>query len=191
MPSLEEEQDKYPEEQNTVFSKDNLESIEKDAYQRGFEAGEKAGFAVGEQKAKVLIEKLEKALKEVANLRERTLKELEPEILELSISIAKKILNAELKLAPEHIVELCKNALKKIERGGQIVIKVNPVLYELFMKHRPEIFSIHSDVTIDIDNTIADFSSIVVGPYEDIIIDIDEQLRNLVREMISRRDESF
>ncbi|MFA4911553.1 MAG: hypothetical protein WC649_11000, partial [Desulfobacteria bacterium] len=37
----------------------NTENIEREAYEKGFEAGEKSGFAMGEQKAMVLVEKVE------------------------------------------------------------------------------------------------------------------------------------
>jgi flagellar assembly protein FliH len=190
MPSLDtvdkEDTNHYSEE--TLSSKKDIEVIEREAYEKGFRIGEKSGFAIGEEKAKILIDKLENALKEIAHLRERIIRELELEILELSVSIAKKILTEELKLAPEHIVEMTKKALARIERKGQITIKINPALYELFMKHRPEIVSIHPDVVFDTDCTLSECGSIVMGPCEDVVTDIDEQLRNLIREMIMRDD---
>lgn len=188
MPSLdtdnEEGNNHYGEE--TLFSEKNIEVIEREAYEKGFIAGEKAGFAIGEEKAKVLINKLEDALNEIAQLREKIIRELEPEILELSISIAKKILTEELRLAPEHIVEMTKKAIERIERKGQITIKINPALYELFIKHKPQILSIHPDVVFDTDCTLSECGSVVMGPSEDVVTDIDEQLRNLIREAIMR-----
>lgn len=170
--------------------KENIEMVEKEAYESGFQAGEKAGFAVGEEKARVLIEKLETVLREITSLRERLIRELEPQVLELAVSIAKRILTEELKIAPEHIVQMTKEALKKIERTGQIKIKINPSLYELFMNHRPEILDIHPDVVFDVDHSVSECGSLVIGTLEDVVTDIDEQLRNLIKEMAERNGDN-
>ena len=51
------------------------------------------------------------------------------------------------------------------------------------MKYKPELTDIYADVIFDIDPSVAQEGSVVVGPTEDIITDVDEQLRNLIREL--------
>ncbi|MGB9715112.1 MAG: FliH/SctL family protein [Thermodesulfovibrionales bacterium] len=177
---------KSPREESTLGTdelsmKQKLEVIEREAYEKGFEAGEKAGFSIGEQKVSILIEKLESMLKEIHSLKEQILKELEPEILELALSIARKILIKELKTNPEEIIEMTKEALKKLTRTGQIIIKINPSLYNLFMKHKPEIYEIHQDIVFDTDPSVS--HSTIIAPKEEIVTDIDEQLKNLIRDI--------
>ncbi len=181
MPMLEKKGKNESDTKEELSINQTLEAIEREAYEKGFEAGEKAGFTIGEQKALVLVEKLEAMLKELISLKEQILREIEPEILELSLSIARKILKKELSTNPDEIVEMTKEALKKLTRKGQLIIKLNPSLYNLFMKHKPEIFEIHQDIVFDTDPTVS--HSTIIAPDEEIITDIDEQLKNLIRDI--------
>lgn len=173
--------DKSPSENDELSLNQKIEAIEKEAYEKGFEAGEKAGFSIGEQKVIILIEKLEAMLKELTSLKEQILRELEPEIIELALSIARKIIIKELTTNPDEIVEMTKEALKKITRTGQIIIKINPSLYNLFIKHKPEITEIHKDIVFDTDQSVS--HSLIISPEEEIVTDIDEQLKNLIRDI--------
>lgn len=172
-----------PKLSETLNSSNVLDDIEKDAYERGFDVGEKAGFAMGEEKAKILIEKLASIIKELTMLKENTIKELEQQIIEAVVSIARKIILGELSTNPKQIVAMTKEALMKLERIGQITIKINPFLYEIFMKNKPEILTIHSDVVFDVDPAVSQYGTVVIGPTEEVIVDIDEQIRNLIKEM--------
>lgn len=164
----------------------NIEVIEREAYERGFEAGEKAGFSLGEEKAKVLIDRVEALIRELITAREILIKELEPQILEVAVSIARKIIMKELTLNPDTIIEITKEAIMKLERTGPITIRINPLLYDLFIKHKPELLNIHPDIIFDVDPSLSKFSSVVMGPVEDVITDIDEQLKTLIKELADK-----
>jgi flagellar assembly protein FliH len=183
MPLLEEKVKNASDEQNKLFLNQNVETIEREAYERGFEAGEKAGFSLGEQKALVLVEKLVTIIGELTSLRETLIKELEPQIVELALSIARKIILKELTTNPDEIVEITKEALTKLGRAGQITIKINPFLYDLFMTHKPELLDIHPDLVFDVDPAVSQNGSVVIGPVEEVVTDVDEQLKHLIREM--------
>jgi flagellar assembly protein FliH len=163
-----------------------VEHIEREAYEKGFESGENAGFAMGEEKALVLIGKVDALLHELETLREKTLRELEPQIIELSVAIARKILIKELDTSPDEIVAITKEAVMRLERAGQITIRINPSLYDLFMKHKPELLTLSPDIIFDVDPSASPYGSVVSGPSEDVVTDLDEQIRNIVRDMGDR-----
>lgn len=163
-----------------------IENIEREAYEKGFETGEKAGFGMGEQKALVLIDKLEGIIQELTILRRKLIQEIEPQFVELAVSIARKIILWELTVSPDKIVEITKEALMKLERTGQICIKINASLYDLFMRHKPSILNIHPDVVFEIDPSVPLHGSVVMSPVAEIVTDVDVQLRNLIKEMGDR-----
>jgi len=163
-----------------------VEQIEREAYERGYKVGEGAGFAMGEQKAIVLIERLEGFLQEVVTLKKRLLNETETQILQLAVSIARKIILRELTLDPGEIVRITREAMMRIERTGRITIKINPLLHDLFAKYKPDLLSIHHDILFDIDPSAPRYGSVVMGPVEDVITDVDEQLKALIKEMGDR-----
>jgi len=159
------------------------EALEREAYEKGFETGEKAGFALGEQKALVLIERLEAIIKELTSLKETITKELEPQMVELVFSIARRVIRKELTMNPDEIVAMAKEALTRLGKTGQIIIKIQPSLFDLFMKHKPELTEIYQDILFEIDPSVAQDGCIVVGQTEDIITDVDEQLKNLIQDL--------
>jgi flagellar assembly protein FliH len=157
--------------------------IEREAYEKGYATGEKAGFEMGEKKAKVLTDKLEALLADVATLRQRIAKEMEPQCVELAVSIARKIVVKELTVQPGEIIKMTKEGLLKLERTGQITIKVNPALYDFFLKHKPDLARIHPDIVFDADPSVTPFGTVVRGPVEDVVTDVDEQLKNLIKDL--------
>ncbi len=157
--------------------------IEREAYEKGYATGEKAGFDMGEKKAKVLFDKLDALLADVESMRQRIVKEMETQFLELAVSIARKIVMKELTIQPAEIIKMTKEGLLKLERTGQITIKVNPTLYDFFMKHRPDLTRIHADIVFDVDPSVSPFGTVVMGPVEDVVTDLDDQLKNLIKDL--------
>ena len=160
--------------------------IEREAYEKGYATGEKAGFEMGEKKAKVLTDKLEALLADVATLRQRVVKEMEQQCVELAVSIARKIVVKELTVQPGEIIKMTKEGLLKLERTGQITIKVNPALYDYFQKHKPDLARIHPDIVFDADPSVSPFGTVVMGPVEDVVTDVDEQLKNLIKDLAAK-----
>lgn len=159
----------------------NIEQIEKEAYERGFIAGEKAGFEIGEQKAAVLLKKLEDILREISFIKGKILKDLEPQIFDFAVSLARRIIIEEVSLRPEIIISIIKEALKKIEKTGTIKIRVSPSIYSIISKVKPELLSIHPDIIFDIDHSVT--APIITGPEQEIITDIDEQIKNILEDI--------
>lgn len=175
--------EKDAEEMKTREERPPIEEIEREAYERGFEAGEKAGFAMGEEKARVVLDRINNLLVDLTTLRQRILNELQVQIIELATSIAKKIILQELKTDPEIIINMTKEAIMRIERTGPVTIKINPSLYNLFMRLKPELQNIHEDLIFDIDPSISAQGTLVIGPQEEVSTYVDEQLRNIIKEL--------
>ncbi len=183
MPCLERKVKNTSDEANRLVLNQNVENIEREAYEKGFEEGEKAGFSLGEQKACILIEKLETIIQDLTSLKETLIKEIEPQIIELAFSIARRIIRTELTTTPDRIIEMTNEALMRLGKTGQITIKINPSLKELFLKHKPALLNIHQDIVFDIDPSVSQYGSVVTGSLEEVVTDIDEQLKNLIREI--------
>lgn len=168
---------------NDVFKIQRVEEIEREAYERGFDAGQKAGFEMGEQKALLLIQRLEKAVSDITELHQKELKELEKQVLELSIAIAKKIVLKELTLNPDIMADIVREALMRLQRTGQITIRIHPSLNEIFLRNKPELLSISPDIVFELDTKSPLYGAEIIGPEESIKTDIEEQFRNILDDM--------
>lgn len=160
---------------------------EREAYERGFQTGERAGFEMGSQKATVVLEKMEAAVRDVLALREKLAKDLESQCIAIAVLMAKKIIAKELSASPKEIIAMTRDALTRLERSGQVVIKIHPALNELFTKYRPELLNIHAEIAFDVDPSAPQYGAVVMGPSEEVVIDLDEQLRTLIKDMVEKR----
>jgi len=161
----------------------SLDFVEREAYEKGYASGEKAGMEMGEQKAAVTLERIENILKELTEWKDKLFQESEQQLVELAVAIARKIMLRELATKPEDIVAMTKEAIMKIERTGQITVKINPALYDLFTKLKPQLLSIHPDIVFDLDPSASLTGSVVMGSMEDVVTDLDEQIRNLIKDL--------
>lgn len=194
MPNFEHEIEEEQEEKDSVIkdqyiqeyqTTDNLEQkielIEREAYEKGFAMGEKVGLELGEQKASLLLERVENILKEITFIKKKIIEDLRPQIFDFAVALAKRIIIEEISLKPEVIMTIIKEGLKKIEKTGTIKIKVNPSIYSLISKAKPELLSIHPDIVFEVDHSIS--APVIIGPEQEIITDIDHQLKNLLEDI--------
>jgi len=159
------------------------EAIEREAYETGYTAGEKAGFEMGLKKAAVLSGQLQKLCEEVNTVKEKTLSELEPQILLLTITMARKIVQEELSLRPEIIDHLIKEGLNKISKTEPITIKLSRSLYDRVVQEKEAYTSEHEDLLFELDTSLSGGGAVICSPAEEIPIDLDFQLATLVEEL--------
>ncbi|MBF0517377.1 MAG: hypothetical protein HQK97_09730 [Nitrospirae bacterium] len=157
--------------------------IEKDAHDKGYQAGLTEGQKAYEEKAAQLIEQLNTIIAQFRQLQERQMQQIEPQVVTLAITIANKVIHDELSSNPEIIVGLVKEGINRIEKTGQITIKIHPCLHELFLKRRPEFLELHQEIVLDIDPSLPVNGPVVVGPMEEVVTNIDELLINVLDDM--------
>lgn len=115
------------------------EAVEKEAYERGFAAGEKAGFEFGRKKAEVTFSGLARILEDLATFKESLYRPCEQEMAALSLAIAKKVIRKNIESDQNLIIDCLKIALKSVVAGSEIVIKVNPKDLEAVQQNKAEL----------------------------------------------------
>jgi flagellar assembly protein FliH len=163
------------------------EDVERETHIRGFEAGEKAGAESVSREAAALLEGLRCAADAVRVMREQIAREAEPQVVELAVAIARRIVMAELSESPERIVAIVKEAIRRIERAGPVTIKVHPDLYNLMAGVKADLAESRTEILFDIDPSVSPSGPIVAGTSEEVLTDVDDQIRAIVDEMRSAR----
>jgi flagellar assembly protein FliH len=162
------------------------EVIEREAFEKGFASGEKAGFEAGEQKATIFLDQLETLFREIYSLKEKLTAELESQLVLLAFGIARRILKKELKSTPEIIEEMVKEAVKEIGPIGPITVKLNSSLYDQLNKKKKEFQEIFPDLLFEKDNKAPESGAVVSNPFQEIQTDLDFQLSNVIEELRTR-----
>lgn len=144
----------------------SVEEIEQIGYQRGFCEGEQKGLAAGEasglkkgrRAVQPVIETFENLIEELTRLRRRTYQQIESEIVDLSMAVARKIVGQELTTSPDIVLQVIRQALNHLETAGNICIKLNPEDLERLTAENSHLCSDLSDsgaVTFESEASIA------------------------------------
>lgn len=120
--------------------------IRENAQKKGYEEGYEKGYFDGIEKAKSEIDqKYSLLLNTLKNLSESALaekhkiiKNTEADIVNLSVDIAKKVVNMELATDNKIIVGFVMEAIKLLEDKEKIIIYTHPLDIELIKSHRAE-----------------------------------------------------
>ena len=159
---------------------------ERDAYEKGFKAGEEAGYAFGEQKAKLVVERIKGVLEELSNFRDKVLDNLEPEVVDLAFDVARKVLHSEIQTNRDVVVNIAREALKSVGNWKEINIRVSPLDYQYLMESGNDFAEMSRTVTFEPDESIQPGGCLIQEDYGEIDGRIDEQLNEIYDEVTKK-----
>jgi flagellar biosynthesis/type III secretory pathway protein FliH len=128
--------DSHGREQEEVAA--SADRFDVDAYQKGFNdgldkgtvEGERRGFECASKNLEPLLDSFRIALLQLKNLRAGTLGQIEKEVVELAIAIARKVVCREIEMDREIVLYVAREALSRIDEPGKITIKMSPQDFE-------------------------------------------------------------
>lgn len=160
-----------------------VSEIEKEAYEKGFAEGQKAGSEVGEKMADALLQQYSASLNALNSLRSELFTTSEREVIRLALEIARKIVKREVAIDEELILALVKVALDRVADQALITVRVNPKDYHAIERHRADAGTgaLSESVKLVEDPLIARGGCIVETESGTIDARIEEQLREIER----------
>ncbi|MFQ5739163.1 MAG: FliH/SctL family protein [Acidobacteriota bacterium] len=104
----------------------DLSEIEREAFQKGYGAGERSGLEMANQKIESVLNRFSQSIEELAQLKRRAFVQVERDLVLLSVEIARKLVYREIRLDPIVMTAMVRVALEKLSRKGKVVIRVSP-----------------------------------------------------------------
>jgi flagellar assembly protein FliH len=112
----------------------HAEDLEQAAFCRGFSDGEKKGYEQGERDGRdaalkqlePVLQSLRQMLAELESLRRRESRDLEKELVELALAVARKVVGREVAVRPDTVAHLMHEAIGRLEHAGILTIRLNP-----------------------------------------------------------------
>ncbi|MGO0121699.1 FliH/SctL family protein [Desulfothermobacter acidiphilus] len=101
-----------------------------------------ARLAAARLEAEELVQRARQAVAAAEEERRRLLEQLEPELLELAVAMARRLVAAELQLHPEAVLNLVREALSLVRDRSYFLILLHPEDLELCQAHRQELESL-------------------------------------------------
>lgn len=144
------------------------------------ESSAKEGYRAGLEQAQRDIENFRESLKEFLKAKEEVFEYIAPDILEISIGIARKIVKREIEQNPQLVLDSILDVLKGLSKEeSRISIKVNPTQVSLVKESIPEILSttgLEMKISVIGDDSVQSGSCIVNTNNGIVDATIDTQL---------------
>jgi flagellar assembly protein FliH len=107
----------------------HLAALEREAFAKGYAQGERAGIEAGGKRAEAMLRRVAHTLTELGSLRETLIQQTERQMVQLALTIARRIVYREVSLDPELIAAMAHVALKKLSTTSPATIRLNPEDY--------------------------------------------------------------
>jgi flagellar assembly protein FliH len=170
-----------------------------EAQSNGYEAGYQQGQIEAETFIKAsyaeMIHESQTILDQATQMKEQIIQEAEPFLIELSCSIAEKIIQRQLSLEPSWVIEYTQRILARRREKGLISICVAPKQFT-FMQDAKDEFMLHIDSQAELqilpDATVSDHGCVIRSPFLSVDARIDTQLKEIkdALQLIAKRNES-
>ncbi len=103
--------------------------IEKEAYEKGFEQGEKDGRELGVKRLETVIQQLRRLLAEIEREKQGIFQTVEKEMLRLMLEIGRRLFRRAALIQETTILEVLKEAFQYVTERSEIVLRLNPADY--------------------------------------------------------------
>jgi flagellar assembly protein FliH len=158
------------------------------AYQKGFADGREKGMidaentwhALGEKKIEPLLISLQEVLLQLNNIRKETHQEIEKEVVELALAIARQVICQEITIDRDIVVCVAREALAKVEDPGRIKIKMSPSDLQFIKETRSQLSNLIENidnVTLEAAENIQSGGCIIETDLGEIDARIEKQLQ--------------
>jgi flagellar assembly protein FliH len=165
----------------------HLAALEREAFAKGYAQGERAGIEAGGKRAEAMLRRVAQTLTDLASLRETLIQQTERQMVQLAITIARRIVLREVSLDPELIAAMAHVALKKLGTASPATIRLNPEDYTV-VAHEGESWG-GGQVTVVPDPAIARGGCLVESEFGRIDASIERQLEEMSRALLGEGGE--
>jgi len=154
--------------------------IEEKAYAKGFARGEKAGIESGNEKIESVVNRINKGLSELRKIRQDISLETEQEIVKLAMAIARKIVCNEIRINKNAVVNVVKEAVKKVDGSERVKVKLSIKDFQFINNEKPAIIDKITNIEnvgFEMDESISDGGCIIETESGDIDARIEKQFQ--------------
>ena len=107
-----------------------LALIERDAFAKGYEQGDRAGTEAAGKRGEAMLRRLAETLEELTTLRASMIRQTETQMVELALAVARRVVHHEIALDRDLLVAIARVALERLGECAQVTVRLHPEEYE-------------------------------------------------------------
>jgi flagellar assembly protein FliH len=158
-----------------------LKKSQSEGFDKGFSEGLEQGIRAGQKEIVGRLRRLDSIIYELDHVKEKKIQEILPEIVDLSLEIAKKLVHKKIEQDRDIIIAVVREAVRKLGREDKMVIRVNPVDYDTMLSNL-EVLREEArlkDIIIEPAEAISPGGCYIESPTAEVDARIEEQIREL------------
>ena len=139
-------------------AKQYCQQLQATSEREGFEQGKNLGVEAGKQEAGAMMQQAMTLINRILEERRKVYEDVEPQVADLALKIAEKIINTEVTLNNEIVLNLIKSNLDKIKDREEIIVRVSQDDFPYVKEHEDDLrrmldgakkFRIEADGVVD------------------------------------------
>jgi flagellar assembly protein FliH len=163
-------------------AKSKAAQLEREAFEKGFALGEKAGREMAEKAMEETLMALNVAISGWREEMERRWEELTEEVVRLALAVARKVIKREVVQDPTVILDSLRGALKGAALREEVIIKVHPTDAETLRESKGSLLRELEEVNslrIEADERLSRGDALVECPQGELDLRLERQLREI------------
>ncbi|HEY3380315.1 MAG TPA: FliH/SctL family protein [Vicinamibacterales bacterium] len=160
-----------------------LAAMEREAFAKGYEQGERAGSEAGAKRAEAMLRRLAQTIEELADVRRSMVRQTERQMVQLALAIARRIVRREVTLDSDLTVTMARVALDRLGDSTSVTIRLNPDDFEATSGRRDTLLA-GSHVTVVPDPSVSRGGCLVQSDFGYVDASVDAQFQELARALL-------
>lgn len=160
-----------------------LASLEREAFAKGYEQGERAGAEAGAKRADAMLRRLAQTIEELADVRRSMVRQTERQMVQLALAIARRIVRREVSIDSDLTITMARVALERLGDSTSVTIRLNPDDFEATSGRR-DVLLAGSHVTVVPDGAVSRGGCLVQSDFGYVDASVDAQFQELARALL-------
>ena len=156
-------------------AKEKILAMEKEAYEKGFAQGEKNGLELGQKRIETMISQLHNVIQDIERRRTELYHQHTKEMIQLVLSIAKKVLHREVNIQEDTIAFTLQEAIKYVLDQKKVFVHLNPVDYQFLTSHQERLPFAGREINLVEDPAITRGGSLLETSFGDVDATLENQ----------------
>jgi flagellar assembly protein FliH len=166
----------------TIQQQERLAALEREAFTKGYAQGERAGVEAGGKRAEAMLRRVAQTLEELGGLRKTLMQQSERQMVQLALTLARRVVHREITLDPELIAAMAHVAIKKLGVSNPSTIRLHPDDYTVVARDGDRWSG--SNVSVVPDPSIARGGCMVESDFGNIDGSLDRQFDEMARALL-------
>jgi flagellar assembly protein FliH len=167
-----------------------LAALERDAFAKGFAQGERAGAEAAAKRGEAMLRRLTETIEELANLRTQMIHQTERQMVNLALSVARRIVHREVSIDQDLLLAMARVALQRLGDSAVVTVRLHPEEHAATVGQQTEQFT-GTNVTVVADARVPRGGCRIESDFGAMDVGVEAQIQEVARALLGDREEAM